>query len=171
MRAGSIAPRFILVALLLTVGAGLAVFATQPTRTSTTSSTAQTTLSTSAPATTSVSTGSNGTITFSSPYAYTAYYPDESYNISGFITPAPKLPDDVLITVGPQGSLIALDEVSVPVGPNGTFSYVAVVGYTWEMVGIDQAPFVITATDSYGFTGSVIFFVALPTCSPVNLSG
>ena len=109
-------------------------------------------------------TTSADSITFSSPDPSTALFPDQNLTISGTINPAPTLPATVLIQVGPQGSLIPLLAATVAVGTNGTFWYSALVGYTWEMTGIVQVTFVITATDSTGATGVDTFMVALPTC-------
>lgn len=166
MGESSTALRSVVIALLLVAGVGLAVFATQTaTRTSTTSYTAQQSASTTATSTTTSK--SNGTITFSSPWPYEQLMPGQSYNISGTITPAPRLPDSVVVQVSPQGSLTVLDQASVAVQPSGLFSYSAVVGFTWEMVGTIQAPYIITVTDSGGATATEIFVVVLPTCSPV----
>ena len=60
--------------------------------------------------------------------------------------------------------MTSLVSVTVAVRADGTFWYSTLVGFTWEMIGIDQVTYVVTATDSNGATGVETFMVALPTC-------
>jgi len=64
-----------------------------------------------------------GTITFSSPASGASYAGTQTYTITGTISPAPTLPDNVVITVTLQGgSPSPLDEATVAVGAGGTFN-------------------------------------------------
>ena len=78
----------------------------------------------------------------------------EVLTISGFITPAPSLPDYVVVQAGESDSTTAIDGVAVPLAPDGSFSYYIVVSPLW-----DAGQYLITVTDSSGVTGISSFFI------------
>jgi hypothetical protein len=97
---------------------------------------------------------SAGTITFTSPAAGSSFKGSESYTIAGTVSPAPGQADSAFIAVkSPSGATV--DAGSVPVNPStGAFSYsTAVGGPLWTTSGT----YTITATDSYGATGTTTF--------------
>jgi len=97
---------------------------------------------------------SAGSITFSSPAAGSSFKGSQSYTISGTVSPAPGQADSAFVSVtSPSGATV--DAGSVPVGAStGTFSYSTAVGGSAQWV---SGTYTITATDSYGATGTTTF--------------
>jgi methyl-accepting chemotaxis protein len=95
-----------------------------------------------------------GTITFTSPASGTSLKGTQSYTIAGTISPAPGQLDNVFITVkNPNGNTV--DAANVPANPTtGAFSYNTATGGSSQWV---SGTYTITATDSYGATGSTTF--------------
>jgi hypothetical protein len=110
-----------------------------------------------------------GTITFSSPAPGSSFKGTQSYTISGTVSPAPGQPDNVFITVkNPNGKTV--DAASVPVNPStGAFTYNTATGGSADWV---SGTYTITATDSFGATGSLTFeytAAAAPTAGAAQL--
>ena len=106
-----------------------------------------------------------GSITFSSPGAGASYKGSASYTISGTVSPAPTLADQVGITVkNPSGQTV--DIASVPVN-SGAFTYSTATGGTaaWE-----SGTYTISATDSYGATGTTSFQYTALTSAQYNVT-
>ncbi len=163
----SIARRLVVVAVVvLLVGVSLVIYSLGTTTTSPSFAvTSSATMTESLSATTSTTMiTSVGSIAFSSPDPGYALYADQNLTISGSISPAPTPSDSVFIQVAPQGSLVSLVAVTVPVGANGTFRYSTLVGSTWAGIEALLTTYVITATDSNGATGTDTFMVTLPSC-------
>jgi hypothetical protein len=97
---------------------------------------------------------SAGSITFSSPAAGSSFKGSQSYTIAGAVSPAPGQPDNAFITVkNPSGTTV--DAASVAVSAStGDFSYSTAVGGSSSWV---TGTYTITATDSYGATGTTTF--------------
>jgi hypothetical protein len=95
-----------------------------------------------------------GSITFSSPPSGTAYKGTQSYSITGVITPAPGVADSAFITVkNPSGQTV--DATSASVNPStGAFTYPTATGGSQNWV---TGTYTISATDSYGATGTTTF--------------
>jgi hypothetical protein len=95
-----------------------------------------------------------GSITFSSPASGASYKGSASYTIAGTVSPAPGQADSVFISVkNPAGSTV--DATSATVTPSsGAFSYSTAVGGSASWI---TGTYTITATDSYGATGSTTF--------------
>jgi len=95
-----------------------------------------------------------GSITFSSPAPGSSYKGTQSYTIAGTVSPAPGVADNVYITVkNPSGATV--DAASVSVTPStGAFTYSTATGGTSYWV---TGTYTITATDSYGATGTTTF--------------
>jgi hypothetical protein len=95
-----------------------------------------------------------GSITFSSPAPGSSYKGTQSYTIAGTVSPAPNVADNVFITVkNPSGTTV--DAASVSVTPStGAFSYSTATGGSAYWV---TGTYTITATDSYGATGTTTF--------------
>ena len=101
-----------------------------------------------------------GSITFSSPAPGSSYKGTQSYTIAGTVSPAPNVADNVFITVkNPSGTTV--DAASVSVTPStGAFSYSTATGGSAYWV---TGTYKITATDSYGATGTITFsYTAAP---------
>ena len=93
-----------------------------------------------------------GSITFSSPASGASYTGSQSYTISGTVSPAPTQPDNVGITVkNPSGQTVDQDTAAVT---SGAFSYSTAVGGTSSWT---SGTYTITATDSFGATGTTTF--------------
>ena len=97
---------------------------------------------------------SAGSISFSSPASGSSFKGSASYTISGTVSPAPGQADSAFISVtNPAGATV--DAGSVPVSASaGTFSYSTAVGGSPLWV---TGTYTITATDSYGATGTTTF--------------
>jgi hypothetical protein len=95
-----------------------------------------------------------GSITFSSPASGSAYKGTQSYSITGVINPAPGVADSAFITVkNPSGQTV--DATSASVNPStGGFTYATATGGSSNWV---TGTYTISATDSYGATGSSTF--------------
>jgi hypothetical protein len=95
-----------------------------------------------------------GSITFSSPASGSAYKGTQAYTITGVITPAPGVADSAFITVkNPSGQTV--DATSASANPStGSFTYNTATGGSSNWV---TGTYTITATDSYGATGSTTF--------------
>lgn len=104
-----------------------------------------------------------GSITFSSPAAGSAYKGTQSYSITGVITPAPGVADSAFITVkNPNGQTV--DATSASANPStGGFTYATATGGSSNWV---TGTYTISATDSYGATGSTTFTYTAPTGGP-----
>jgi hypothetical protein len=96
-----------------------------------------------------------GSIAFTNPRPGESFYDFGPFLISGTISPAPLLPDNVSIAVALQGSSSGpIDQQTVAVGAGGAFSYLA------PLIGLfvsASGTYVISATDSYGATGTTTF--------------
>jgi len=102
-----------------------------------------------------VASAATGSISFSSPASGASYSGTAAYTIAGTITPTPNLPDNVVITVTLQGgSPSPLDEQTVAVAADGTFSYSTNAGGSAAWV---TGTYVITASDSNGVQGTTTF--------------
>ncbi len=95
-----------------------------------------------------------GSITFSSPSSGASYKGTQSYSIAGTVSPAPGVIDNVFITVkNPSG--VTVDAASVPATPSsGAFSYATATGGSSNWV---TGTYTISATDSYGASGTTTF--------------
>jgi trimeric autotransporter adhesin len=95
-----------------------------------------------------------GSITFSSPASGSAYKGTQAYTITGVINPAPGVADSAFITVkNPSGQTV--DATSASASPStGSFTYNTATGGSSNWV---TGTYTITATDSYGATGSTTF--------------
>lgn len=107
-----------------------------------------------------------GSITFSSPAPGSSFKGTQSYTIAGTVSPAPGVADNVFITVkNPSGTTV--DAASVSVTPStGAFTYSTATGGSSYWV---SGTYTITATDSYGATGTTTFSytaVAPPSAGP-----
>ena len=107
-----------------------------------------------------------GNITFSSPASGSAYKGTQAYSITGVITPAPGVADSAFITVkNPSGQTV--DAQSASVNPStGGFTYPTATGGSSNWV---TGTYTITATDSYGATGSTTF--TYTASGPTTTSG
>lgn len=95
-----------------------------------------------------------GSITFSSPATGASYKGTQSYSITGTVSPAPSQADGVFIQVkNPSGSVVDAGSVSVTQS-TGAFTYATATGGGSAWV---TGTYTITATDSFGATGSVAF--------------
>ena len=108
---------------------------------------------------------SAGSISFSSPASGSSFKGSASYTISGTVSPAPGQADSAFISVtNPAGATV--DAGSVPVSASaGTFSYSTAVGGSSLWI---TGTYTITATDSYGATGTTTFSY---TAAPVQAAG
>jgi len=95
-----------------------------------------------------------GSITFTSPASGTTYKGTQSYSITGAVSPIPSQTDSVFISVkNPNGTPV--DAGDVAVSPStGTFTYATATGGSANWI---SGTYTITATDSYGATGSTTF--------------
>jgi hypothetical protein len=95
-----------------------------------------------------------GSITFTSPASGTTYKGTQSYSITGAVSPIPTQADNVFVTVkNPSGTTVDAASVSVSLS-TGTFDYATATGGSANWV---SGTYTITATDSYGATGSTTF--------------
>jgi methyl-accepting chemotaxis protein len=93
-------------------------------------------------------------ISFTSPASGTTYKGTQSYSITGAVSPIPSQPDNVFVTVkNPSGTTVDAASVSVSLS-TGTFDYATATGGSANWV---TGTYTITATDSYGATGSTTF--------------
>jgi len=106
-----------------------------------------------------------GSITFSSPASGAAYKGTQSYSITGVITPAPGVADSAFITVkNPSGQTV--DATSASVNPStGGFTYNTATGGSSNWV---TGTYTISATDSYGATGSTTYTYTAPSGGAVT---
>jgi len=106
------------------------------------------------------------TIQFTSPVPGATITGTQSYTIAGSVTPAPGVTDNVFIEVkNPSGVIV--DMASVPVNPStGAFSYQTAAGGSSKWI---VGTYTITATDSYGATGTTTFSYA-PTPAPTAVT-
>ena len=96
-----------------------------------------------------------GSITFTSPASSASYSGAQAYTISGTITPTPTQADNVGITVkNPSGSIVDAGNVAVT---SGAFSYSTAAGSSVNPSSWPTGTYTITATDSFGATGSITF--------------
>jgi hypothetical protein len=105
-----------------------------------------------------------GSITFSSPASGSSFRGSASYTISGSVSPAPGGPDGVFLSVkNPGGSQVDAGNVPANAG-TGAFSFSTAVGGSnlWT-----TGTYTITATDSFGATGSTTFTYTAPGPTPV----
>jgi hypothetical protein len=104
-----------------------------------------------------------GSITYSSPAAGASYTGTASYSISGAVSPIPSQPDNVFITVkSPNGATVDAASVSVALS-TGTFTYATATGGNSNWV---SGTYTISATDSFGATGSTTFSYTGATPAP-----
>ena len=95
-----------------------------------------------------------GSITFTSPASGTTYKGTQSYAITGAVSPIPSQPDNVFISVkNPSGTTVDSGFASVSLS-TGTFTYSTATGGTSNWI---SGTYTISATDSYGATGSTTF--------------
>jgi hypothetical protein len=93
-----------------------------------------------------------GSISFTSPAAGASFSGSQAYTISGTVSPAPTQADGVGITVkNPAGQVVDQDTAAVT---SGAFSYSTAVGGTSSWT---TGTYTISATDSFGATGSATF--------------
>jgi hypothetical protein len=106
-----------------------------------------------------------GSISFTSPASGTSFKGTQSYSITGAVSPIPSEPDNVFIQVkNPSG--VPVDAISVLVQPTtGTFTYPTATGGTSNWV---TGTYTITATDSFGATGSTTFSYTSPITPTVT---
>lgn len=147
----SIARGTVLIGVVLLLGVSLTVYAMDATsavsNTFTQASGSTTSSTTSVP---SQASGTAGGLALTNPEEGETLILGENYTISGNVPQPEALPDHVLIQVSQEGSLASLASGYVVVQANGSFSYSMVLRTTWPC-----GTYVITATDSYGSTGSV----------------
>ncbi len=95
-----------------------------------------------------------GSITFTSPASGASYKGTASYSISGAVSPIPSQADNVFVSVkNPSG--VTVDAASVSVAATtGTFTYATATGGSANWV---SGTYTITATDSFGATGTTTF--------------
>ena len=95
-----------------------------------------------------------GSISFTSPAPGTTYKGTQSYSITGAVSPIPSEGDNVFITVkNPSGTTVDAASVAVAL-TTGTFDYATATGGSANWV---SGTYTITATDSYGATGTTTF--------------
>ncbi|MDA4122820.1 MAG: hypothetical protein OK456_06540 [Thaumarchaeota archaeon] len=98
----------------------------------------------------------SGSITFTSPSPGAFFSGIQDYTISGQISSAPPLPDNVSIVVQPFGSSQVIDDArNVTVTASGNFSYVMVAGLgnsSWP-----SGPYLITVTGANHISSSTTF--------------
>ncbi len=96
-----------------------------------------------------------GSITFTSPPPGVSLIDFGPLLITGTISPTPLLPDNVSIAITLQGSSSGpFDQVTAAVGAGGAFSYLAPV---IPLFNFATGTYVISATDSYGATGTTTY--------------
>ena len=106
-----------------------------------------------------------GAITFTSPASGASYKGTASYTISGTISPAPTQADQVGITVkNPSGQTVDVASVSVS---SGAFTYSTATGGSPAWV---SGTYTISATDSYGATGTMTFAYTSLTIVSYNVT-
>jgi hypothetical protein len=94
-----------------------------------------------------------GSVTFTSPASGSSFKGSQSYQIAGTVSPAPGQPDSVFISVKIGSTTV--DAASASVNPStGAFSYNTAVGGSGAWV---TGTYTISATDSFGATGSTTF--------------
>jgi hypothetical protein len=105
-------------------------------------------------------------IQFISPVPGATITGTQSYTIAGYVTPAPGVADNVFIEVkNPSG--VVVDAASVPVNSStGAFSYQTAAGGSSNWI---VGTYTITASDSYGATGTATFSYA-PTPAPTAVT-
>jgi len=102
-------------------------------------------------------------ISFTSPAAGASYKGTQSYSITGAVSPIPTQPDNVFIAVkNPSGATVDAASVSVSLSTGG-FTYATATGGSSNWV---SGTYTITATDSYGVTGSTTFAYLAATPPP-----
>ena len=102
-----------------------------------------------------------GTISFTSPASGASYTGSQAYTIAGTVSPAPTQADGVGIVVkNPAGQIVDQDTAAVA---SGAFSYSTAVGGTASWT---TGTYTITATDSFGATGSMTFSYTASTPAP-----
>jgi len=102
-------------------------------------------------------------ISFTSPASGTTYKGTQSYSITGTISPIPTQADNVFISVkNPGGATVDAASVSVSLSTGG-FTYATATGGSSNWI---SGTYTITATDSYGVTGSTTFAYLTVTPPP-----
>jgi hypothetical protein len=110
-----------------------------------------------------VASAATGSITFTSPASGASYSGTQSYTISGTISPAPTQADQVYLNVkNPSGQTVDVASVSVS---NGAFSYSTATGGTSAWI---TGTYTISASDSYGATGTTTFSYTAPSSASFN---
>jgi len=107
-----------------------------------------------------------GTVTFTSPTSGSTV--SGPYTITGTVSPAPTLPDNMFIKVtNPSNNVVDVADVPVTTGTGAfTYSTTTGTGSTWP-----SGTYTITGTDSNGNTGSSTFnFVATHQVSSGGLA-
>jgi archaellum component FlaC len=107
-------------------------------------------------------------VAFSSPTAGSSYSGTQAYTISGTISPAPTLPDNVAISVtNPNGQLVDQTSEAVQAGGSWT-SYSTNVGGNSNWV---SGTYTISVSDDTGPIGSTTFkYTSIPTTTTGALS-
>jgi len=96
-----------------------------------------------------------GTVSFTSPTSGASYSGTQSYAISGSISPAPTLPDNVAIAVtNPGGQVVDFQQEAVQAGGSWTTYNTNVGGNPAQWT---TGTYTITVSDSNGATGSTTF--------------
>jgi len=104
-----------------------------------------------------------GSITFTSPAAGSSYKGTQSYSIAGAVSPVPSQVDSVFITVkNPSGTTVDAASVGVA-ATTGTFTYPTATGGSANWV---SGTYTITATDSFGATGTATYSYTSTTIGP-----
>jgi archaellum component FlaC len=110
-----------------------------------------------------------GSISFTSPAAGASYQGTQSYSIAGTVSPTPSQADNVFISVkNPAGTIVDAGSVAVSLTTGG-FTYATATGGSASWY---TGTYTITATDSYGATGSITFsYTGLAPTGTYNLQG
>jgi len=95
-----------------------------------------------------------GSISFTSPASGTTLKGSQSYSITGAVSPIPTETDNVFVTVkNPSGTTVDAASVAVS-ATTGTFDYATATGGSGNWI---SGTYTITATDSFGATGTTTF--------------